>query len=1331
MSSEMSVVPTPHGAVGKKGNKKLQHQQQQRERLTECILCRTSFPRREAHEHVHGMQHHRELESALGRDVIHECQACKVYDMSLCDYTQHISTPLHRAKLQGLMSRNRKPLPLVKTLSHEAIARILERNKTLRKEEKKQKGKKKKKQKQIAAQKRVEKVEGSTKKSAVASDVVKIQQSKEVNQQTQTQMQQTLQKGRSNVVVQNKENKVLSVQRPVWRSEMPPPNQSGRLAGSSGPPAGRPWHHDHVREQFRQPGCHTSSFTSSHMSSNTMYQMRYSDNFSVHNQRVNVEHSQTWRSVNRPHNYNAGARTDMSEHMTWPDNSHSQTWRPVYRPHNTYNGGRTDMSEQRTWPAKRHYDDYYSRQYRGATMFDQNQNEWPRFPQRGQESSHRFSSPAPANRSSGAAPLMDVDVGKMLRQVRRTLGVREPCRADREARRQNVEASDQVADRSTTQQAGAAQGQPSGAASTSVPCPQVAPFVPEAPSGVCPPNVAPATPEQTTVEVTQEMTGCAGNATSSEQSSPRVRIAHEPRRRSPAGKEAGRKSLSSSGSKNKLSWSEMYNKRKREGSVSITRTPRLRIESSNPPPEHRTDSDLPLSEGFQWESIPVSPSETHSTLPPPAQDTTEMDSHRDEQSGSLMQEPGPSGQGAGSPTVTAAPVQAEPSVEPENGGLSRAKKRKQQKDDDISVKETNRKKKRTNSNKDQGPMDQLLAVSLREDELSHSLQDLDISLIQARNALQVAYAEVQRILLLRQQFSTEVNTLRAKRIEILQGMQGASNITTASSAAPLQPRHSPPPSSSASLASSSQQPSATTVKEEATASQAGQFVSSSTDAPHVPLNQPVPSFPSELPPRLLLRPSHPAAPTTSAAAAALTSALVNVGCDGNESDDSGKMMDPSDPVVINIDESDDEDLPEEVPDVSANPEQQVSSVELSSASTQTFQQKEVDRKVKISLPVKAAKSPAVSVEEEEPSLGEFLSHAGPVHGMQIHRRLLYTCSGDNTARAYCLRTRESKAVFQGHTNKVNCLLVSILPHSPTARLYTGSSDRTIRCYSVKSKKCLQQTFLPDRVLCLHIAWNTLYAGLANGSVVSYDLRTLRQLDVFECHGPRGVSCMGTSQEGARRLLLVGSYDSTISVRDAKTGLLLRSLEGHTKTVLCMTVVNDLVFSGSSDTSVHAHNFHTGELLRVYKGHGHAVTSIVILGKVMVTACLDQMVRVYELQSHDCLQVYKGHSDMVMCMTIHKSVIYTGCYDGSVQAVKLNLLQNYRCLWQNCSLIFGMEEHLLQHLVGDHSKPNLQMAKCRWRGCEKFFSTQQSVQQKLPDHMQNHVKNDCYTQPEPR
>lgn len=48
-------------------------------------------------------------------------------------------------------------------------------------------------------------------------------------------------------------------------------------------------------------------------------------------------------------------------------------------------------------------------------------------------------------------------------------------------------------------------------------------------------------------------------------------------------------------------------------------------------------------------------------------------------------------------------------------------------------------------------MDQLLVVSLSEEKLNSSIEDLDRSLIQARNTLQAAYAEVQRLLLLRQQ----------------------------------------------------------------------------------------------------------------------------------------------------------------------------------------------------------------------------------------------------------------------------------------------------------------------------------------------------------------------------------------------------------------------------------------------------------------------------------------------------------------------------------------------------------------------------------------------------
>ncbi|NXG52794.1 ZN106 protein, partial [Psilopogon haemacephalus] len=363
-------------------------------------------------------------------------------------------------------------------------------------------------------------------------------------------------------------------------------------------------------------------------------------------------------------------------------------------------------------------------------------------------------------------------------------------------------------------------------------------------------------------------------------------------------------------------------------------------------------------------------------------------------------------------------------------------------------------------------------------------------------------------------------------------------------------------------------------------------------------------------------------------------------------------------------------------------------------------------------------------EDEEPTEGNFEGHQAAVNAIQIFGNLLYTCSADKTVCAYNLVSRKCVAIFEGHSSKVNCLLVT-QTNGKNATLYTGSSDHTINCYNIKTKECMEQFKLEDRVLCLHSRWRILYAGLANGSVVTFSIKNNKHVDTFECHGPRAVSCLATAQEGARKLLVVGSYDCTISVRDARNGLLLRTLEGHSKTILCMkaSVVNDLVFSGSSDQSVHAHNIHTGELVRIYKGHNHAVTVVNILGKVMVTACLDKFVRVYELQSHDRLQVYGGHTDMIMCMTIHKSMIYTGCYDGSVRAVRLNLMQNYRCWWHGCSLIFGVVDHLKQHLLTDHTNPNFQTLKCRWKNCDAFFTSRKGSKQDAVGHIERHAEVD--------
>ncbi|XP_054474916.1 zinc finger protein 106 [Anoplopoma fimbria] len=1401
--SEMSKVPTPHAKVGKAPVKKKSNNAKpyHKAKKVYCILCRRFYLKHEAHDHMHSMLHHRELETVLGKDSFHECQACKASSMGLNEFAQHISTAQHKTKLKSLMMKNVKAVSLCKTLSKETMGRIIERNKTLKKEEKKAVKKKKKKLKQVAGQQRSEMQQGARNNNMAVSNVAKLAKSNQVNMRMLHQ--ETYQQGRNNAVVQNKENKVSSLQRSL-----------------------------HQRESTRE------------QSTQSAQQLRYDDNYSV--------------------------KIESSDRL-------------VRRPYKTQ-GGATNKPKQKSWSTVTQ-NDYYNKQddgeftsdhlpHNGAIIFGQDQKESQASSQPAQESSAQ---PATANGTANAAPIRDVDVSAMLRQIRRALGVREPCRADREARKQNSEAGVRMADHSTTKQAEDDKEQPASgsfrkytkkatpnvtsAAATSVQSSQVNSPALASQYGVCHSDITPPKPKQTTLNMTQGMTQSmfAGDSnrqsnsreresqepldsqTSTSQSpttssepnlniSQKVRIAHKSAKVQ-ARKEAGlkpiiNKMLSSSGAKNKSSWREMYEERKRKKQERDKGMPRFGIVLANPLSDKDSstqakDNDASLSEGFHWESFTDSPSGAHGTLlPPPPQNTTSNDSHTETQSESQMQEPleqpGAAQEGYSNQTAEAVSVKQEWNLEDENGDVranSIVSKRKRNAYDGISDMEPSGRKKKTKSNNDKDQMDQLLAVSLREDELSHSLQDLDKTLVQARNALQAAYTEVQRLLILRQQFTAEVNNLRTQRIEILQGMQGGytgaekARTSSAGSPATVHPRLSPLPSL-AFPTSTSQQPSPINpacsisplalptmpVKQEifkpTTAGQSSQFaktISCNSDT-HFPPSLLLPSpclaapttavtshkqlkqecsafestnsFPESSTLQetaTLVRGETPSADSDSVEETGgnlcieqvkekepaaekpvssvvpqrgqITSSAAPDDDGGNESDASVEMVEPRNLVVIDIDESDNEDAPN-VP-IHQEPPQKSVSVEFNSSSTQTFQQRGVERKIQpATVPVKDTKVALACVdvvEDEEPSVGAFLNHTGPVHGLQVHEGQLYTCSGDNTARAYSLKTRGCEAVFEGHTNKVNCLLVSAFLNMPP-RLYTGSSDQTIRCYSIKTKRCLDQISLTDRVLCLHVAWNILYAGLANGSVASYDLKTLKHLDVFECHGPRGVSCLGTAQEGARRVLLVGSYDSSISVRDAKSGLLLRALQGHTKTVLCMKVVNDLVFSGSSDTSVHAHNIHTGELVRIYKGHDHAVTSIVILGKVMVTACLDKLVRVYELQSHDRLQVYGGHSDMVMCMAVHRSVVYTGCYDGTVQAVTLNLMKNYRCWWQNCTLIFGMAEHLLQHLVRDHSNQNLQTAKCRWKGCSTFFGTQQSVQQKLPEHMQNHVKNDSEVQP---
>ena len=51
---------------------------------------------------------------------------------------------------------------------------------------------------------------------------------------------------------------------------------------------------------------------------------------------------------------------------------------------------------------------------------------------------------------------------------------------------------------------------------------------------------------------------------------------------------------------------------------------------------------------------------------------------------------------------------------------------------------------------------------------------------------------------------------------------------------------------------------------------------------------------------------------------------------------------------------------------------------------------------------------------------------------------------------------------------------------------------------------------------------------------------------------------------------------------------------------------------------------------------------------------------------------------------------------------LKLCFSLQC--DGCKLQFGLQEHLIHHVMSDHLLPNSRMLQCPWSGCSEWLST---------------------------
>ena len=159
-------------------------------------------------------------------------------------------------------------------------------------------------------------------------------------------------------------------------------------------------------------------------------------------------------------------------------------------------------------------------------------------------------------------------------------------------------------------------------------------------------------------------------------------------------------------------------------------------------------------------------------------------------------------------------------------------------------------------------------------------------------------------------------------------------------------------------------------------------------------------------------------------------------------------------------------------------------------------------------------------------------------------------------------------------------------------------------------------------------------------------------DDFYIPSQSSVYAIAISRDG--KTIVSGSLDDTIKIWDAKSGVMLRSLEGHKGSVNSVAISKDgnTIVSGSSDNSIRIWDTKSGAMLRSLEGHKSYVNSVAISedGNTIVSGSNDGSIKIWDAKSGAMLRSLEGHKYSVNSVAISEdgNTIVSGSDDSSIK-----------------------------------------------------------------------------------
>ncbi|CAH1798892.1 unnamed protein product [Owenia fusiformis] len=283
-------------------------------------------------------------------------------------------------------------------------------------------------------------------------------------------------------------------------------------------------------------------------------------------------------------------------------------------------------------------------------------------------------------------------------------------------------------------------------------------------------------------------------------------------------------------------------------------------------------------------------------------------------------------------------------------------------------------------------------------------------------------------------------------------------------------------------------------------------------------------------------------------------------------------------------------------------------------------------------------------------------HTHNVLSVTFDKKRLASGSLDRTIKIWDIKTGACLQTLKGHNKGIWCL-----KFFTKNLLISGCNDGTIKVWNLRSGTCAR-TLLGHEgpVWAMARRGNTLVSASQDRTGKIWDISRCMLLWTLKGHNAAVFTC-DISEDGA--LAITGSADRSIRIWEVETGKLKKVIWASTTTsIMSVSYYKGYIACTYGETiCFYKTNAKKAVLLKTYKEHTKRIETVQLkmsnLSKdegMIVSAGKDGLVKYWDTTQDASMQTFKGHHGQVNAITFDELRIASASYDNKIKVWDFNI-----------------------------------------------------------------------------